>query len=149
MAEIRVEADIQAPVEAIFDAIVDLRGYSRWLADSKGYPGTTEISPGPMAVGTTYVESGPGGVRHGMVTELEPPTRVSFRQPMTMKPRLLGTIGIDVTYTLTPAGESVHLLRVTRLKIPWTLKLAQPLVVREIRTENERTVGALKAFTES
>jgi hypothetical protein len=33
--------------------------------------------------------------------------------------------------------------------VPWRLKLMQPLVVRRIRTENERIMRALKTFAES
>lgn len=57
------------------------------------------------------IEPSPQGVRHRTVTELEPPTLVTFRQPMTMKPRLLGVIGIAVRYTLTPTADSVLLSR--------------------------------------
>jgi len=32
MTQIRQETEIDAPVEKIFAAIVDLRGYDRWLA---------------------------------------------------------------------------------------------------------------------
>jgi len=149
MIEIRYETAIPCTAGATFAAIVDLGGYDRWLTSSKAYAGTTDISSDPITAGTTYVESAPNGVRHGTITEFQPPTRVTFHQPMTMKPRLLGIIGIDVTYTLTPAAASVHLVRVVTLKIPWTLKLVQPLVVRQIRTETERTVLALKTFAEA
>jgi uncharacterized protein YndB with AHSA1/START domain len=149
MIELHHETEIQSAVETVFAAIVDLRGYDRWLTPSKSYPGTTEISADPITAGTTYVESGPSGVRRGTVTELRPPTRVTFHQPMTMKPRDLGIIDITVSYTLTPTAASVQVDRVTTLTIPWPLKLVQPLVARQFRREIQRTLLALKAYAES
>jgi uncharacterized protein YndB with AHSA1/START domain len=149
MIEIQYEAEVHCTVEKLFDVIVDFRGYDRWLARSKGYPGITDISSDPVTLGTTYVEPGPRGVRHGTITELEPPTHVAFHHPMTMKPRLLGTIDIYVHYTLTPQATSTHVRRLSTPTIPWRLKLAQPLILREFRIENERTLLALKAFADS
>lgn len=146
--KISCETTIHSSADTVFQTIVDLSGYGRWLSSSAAYPGTTDISTDPVAAGTTYVESGPSGVRHGTVTELQPPTLVTFHQPMTMKPRLLGVIDIDVTYTLTPAAAGVHVGRVVTLAINWRLKPLQPVVVGQFRRESERTMQALKAFTE-
>jgi uncharacterized protein YndB with AHSA1/START domain len=149
VAQIRQDAEIRAPAEKIFAAIVDLRGYDRWLAPSNVFEGITEISSGPVALGTTWTERGPNGVRHGTVTQFEPPTRVMFHQPMTMSPRFLGVIDITVGLTLTPSPTSVHVRRVVTFGIPWPLKLVQPLVVRQFRVESSRTLLALKEFAES
>jgi hypothetical protein len=85
MIEIPSEADIQCAVERIFDLVIDLRGQDRWLTPSSAFHGTTEISSNPVALGTTYREPGPLGVRIGTVTEFERPTKVTFHQPMTVK----------------------------------------------------------------
>ena len=148
MAQIRQEAEIEASAEEIFAAIVDLRGYDRWLATSNVFEGITDISSDPIALGTTWAEPGPNGVRHGTVTEFESPTRVTFHQPMTMRPRFLGIIDITVSLTLTPSPTSVHLRRVVTFRIPWPLKLVQPLVVRQFRVESSRILLALKDFAE-
>jgi hypothetical protein len=68
---------------------------------------------------------------------------------MTMKPRFLGIIDIRVRYTLTRAVASTHVRRLYTPTIPWPLKLVQPLILREMRVENERTLLALKAFADS
>ena len=148
MAEIRVETDIAGSAEEIFDLIVDLRGYARWLPTSKAFPGTTEISEGPVGVGTTYVESSADGTRRGTVTTFVRPTAVAFHQPMTMRPRLLGTVDITVTYALTQTGATTHVLRVVELTLPLPMKLFRPVVMRAFRQEIERTVAALKAYVE-
>jgi len=149
MTQIRQEAEIDAPVERIFAAIVDLRGYDRWLATSKVFEGITDISSDPVGLGTSWAEPWPNGVRRGTVTQFDPPTRVTFHQPMTMSPRLLGVIDITVSRTLTPKPTSVHVRRVVTIGIPWPLKLAQPIVVRQFRSESGRTLHALKRFAES
>jgi uncharacterized protein YndB with AHSA1/START domain len=149
MTQIRQDAEIEAPIEKIFAATVDLRGYDRWLATSSVFEGITDISSDPVALGTTWSEPGPNGMRHGTVTEFEAPTRVTFRQPMTMSPRFLGVIDIAVSLTLIPKPTSVHVRRVVTIEIPWQLKLVQPLVVRQFRIESSRTLLALKRFAES
>jgi uncharacterized protein YndB with AHSA1/START domain len=148
MAQIRQEAEIVASAEKIFAAIVDLRGYERWLPTSNVFEGITDISSDPVALGTTWAEPGPNGVRYGTVTEFESPTRVTFHQPMTMRPRFLGVIDITVSLTLTPSLRSVHVRRVVTFRVPWPLRLVQPFVVRLFGMESGRTLAALKNFAE-
>src|SRR5438270_8173543 len=149
MLQIRQDAEIDAPAEVIFAAIVDLRGYDRWLARSEVFEGITDISSDPIALGTTWSERGPNGVRRGTITEFEAPTRVTFHQPMTMNSRFLGTIDITVSLALTPTPRSVQVRRVVTTGIPWPLKFVQPFVVRQFRAESGRTLLALKRFAES
>jgi uncharacterized protein YndB with AHSA1/START domain len=148
MSEIRQEAHIRAPVEEIFAAIADFRGYGRWLTTSSVFEGISDISSDPIRLGTTWSERGPNGVRQGTVTEFEAPTRVTFHQPMMLTPRLLGIIDINVSLTLAPTPTAVHVRRVVTIGIPWQLKLVQPFVVRQFRIESGRTLLALKAFAE-
>jgi uncharacterized protein YndB with AHSA1/START domain len=144
-----LEKDIRGSAEAVFDTIVDLRGYGRWLGSSTEYSGTAEISDDPVKAGTTYVEPSPSGVRRGTVTELDRPARVTFHQPMTLKPAFLGVIDIHVTYTLTPGAGGVHLRRVVALGLGPPMRLLRPVVVPRFRKESERTMRALKEFVES
>jgi len=109
---IPAEADIRCPAEAIFDLIIDFRGQDRWLAKSSSFRGTSEISSDPVALGTTYREPGPFGVRNGTVTEFERPARITFEQPMTMRLHA-GTADVTLRYTLTPGSGSTHSAR------PW------------------------------
>jgi uncharacterized protein YndB with AHSA1/START domain len=146
--ELSFEADIQASAERVFSLLADLRHYAEWLPGSSAFHGTTEISEGPIGVGTTYVERSPVGVRHGVVTALVRPTRLDFEQPMTLKPRLLGSIGIKLSHTLTPAAGTVHVLRRLELAPHGPVTLLMPLILRAFRAENERMMRALKAFAE-
>jgi hypothetical protein len=51
-------------------------------------------------------------------------------------------------YTLTPGSESTSVQRVVTIGIPWSLRLLQPLLVREFRVESGRTLMALKAYAD-
>jgi uncharacterized protein YndB with AHSA1/START domain len=148
MPDIAAEADIHCPAERIFDLIIDFRGQSRWLSASSAFHGTTDISSDPVALGTTYREPGPFGVRYGRVTEFERPSRITFHQPMTLILRL-GTVDVRLRYTLTSQGASTHVRRVVSLGIPWSLKLLQPALVSQFRTESGRTLRALKAYADT
>ena len=149
MIEIASEADVQRSAEMIFAVIIDFRGQDRWLSKSSVFRGTTEISSNPVALGTTYREPGPAGVRNGTVAEFERPTKLTCRQPLTM-PLHVGTVDVTLRYALTPTGsESTHVKRVVTLGVPWSLKLFQPLLVRAFRSESERTLLALKAYADT
>jgi hypothetical protein len=74
---------------------------------------------------------------------------VTFDQPMTMRPKAFGVIGILVTYSLTPVAEGVRVERDVTVTLPWQLRSAAPLVVARFRKESERTIQALKAFVET
>ena len=148
IVEITCEADIRRSPEKIFDVITDFAGQERWLEKSKYFRGTREVSSDPVRLGTTYREPGPLGVRHGTVTEYERPTKVTFHQPMTLRPRI-GTMDIVMRYVLTPQAGSTRVRRLVTIQVARLLKFAKPLLAREFRRENERTLRALKAHCDS
>jgi len=151
MPVIPAEADIRCPAEKIFDLIIDFRGQDRWLTQSSAFRGTTEISSDPVALGTTYTEPGPFGVRHGTVTEFERPVKITFHQPMTIRLHA-GTVDVTLRYTLTPGPDGAgvtHVARVVSLEVPRSLRLVQPVLVRAFRAESGRTLLALKAYADN
>jgi uncharacterized protein YndB with AHSA1/START domain len=145
MIELPSEADIQCSAERIFDLITDFAGQEQWLGRSSSFHGTSEVSSNPVTLGTTYREPGPFGVRNGTVTEFERPTRITFHQPMTLILGL-GVVDVTVRVTLTPRGQNTHVRRVCAIRVPRTLRLFQPVVVREFRRESARTLAALEAY---
>lgn len=147
LIELPSDAEVDWPAARIFDLITDFDSYPKWLGTSSAYHGTSEISSNPMRLGTTYREPGPFGVRHGEVTEFERPTRVTFHQPMTLKFGI-GVIDVSVRYALTPRGGKTHVSRVCAIDVPWQLKLLQPVVVEQFRSESARTLAALKAYAD-
>jgi uncharacterized protein YndB with AHSA1/START domain len=146
--ELPCEADIRCPADTIFDLIVDFRGQERWLGKSSSFRGTHEISSDPIALGTTYREPGPFGVRHGEVVEFDRPTSVAFHQPMTGRFNA-GTIDVLMRYTLTPRDGTTHVRRLVTIEIPQSLRLFKPVLVRAFAHESRRTLLALKAYADS
>ncbi|TDV56060.1 SRPBCC family protein [Actinophytocola oryzae] len=149
MPTLSLTARIRGTAERTFDVITDLRGYGRWLDTSADYTGTIDITDGPVRVGTEYVERSGLGVRRGVVTAMRSPETVTFHQPMTLRPRLLGVIDSAVTYTLTESADTVTLQRDIEITLPPALKPFAPVVVARYRKESERTLHALKNFIEA
>lgn len=147
-AELPSDADVAAPAATIFDIIIDLANQGRWLSESAAFKGTIDISSVPVRLGTTYREPGPVGVRNGVVTEFEPPTRITFDQPMTLKWHL-GTLGVVLRYTLTPFDGGTRVHRVCTLTVPSHLAVLKPIFVRSFRVESARTLAALKVYGDS
>jgi carbon monoxide dehydrogenase subunit G len=148
MTQIERIVDVDASPEAVFDLLSDLHGYDTWLPRAADYEGTSEISPPPVAVGTTYVEESRQGVRHGIVTVLDRPNVISFRQPMTLRPRIAGTIECTVTLSVARRGDGARVTRTVELGLPWQLALLRSLVVGRYSRESERMLHALKAHAE-
>lgn len=149
MARIELHQDIDAPGERVFELLADLHGYGLWLPSSGDYRGTSEISPPPVRVGTTYRETSPRGVRNGVVTGFDPPRTIAFHQPMRLRPRIAGTIDSVVTMTTsTPDPGATRVTRLVELRLPRRLALLGPLIERRYRVESERMLRALKSFAE-
>jgi uncharacterized protein YndB with AHSA1/START domain len=149
MPDLHFTTLIEGPAETIFALIADLPHYDRWLPGSGSFGTITEIAPLPVGLGTTYVDAGPTGTRRGEVTEYDPPTRIAFRQPMELKGRFPGgTIDIHLRNTLEPGETATRVNRDLTFQVHGLLKVAQPLVAREFRKENERVLSALKRYVE-
>jgi carbon monoxide dehydrogenase subunit G len=148
MTHIECHTDIEASQEIVFDLLSDLHGYERWLPATADYQGTSEISPPPVTVGTTYVEYSGQGVRHGIVTVLDRPNVIAFRQPMTLRPRLAGTIESTVTLSVARRGAGARVTRTVELGLPWQLAPLRSLVIGRYTRESERMLRALKTYAE-
>jgi len=148
MTHIECQTDVDASQEIVFDLLSDLHGYDRWLPAAADYEGTSEISPPPVAVGTTYVEHSRRGVRRGIVTMFDRPDLIAFRQPMTLRPRLAGTIDSTVTMSIARRGDGARVTRTVELGLPWQLALLRSLVIGRYSRESERMLHALKTYAE-
>lgn len=143
------ETVIRQSREVVFDLLVDLRRYDDWLPHSIAFEGTTSISDGPIRAGSTYVESSRWGTRRGIVTDLDRPARVSYRQPMTLRPLWFGGIDIALDHVLDELGPSTRVMRTLKLELRGPARLLRLPVVRSFKTENERMMAKLKNYAES
>jgi len=148
----RFTARIEASPETIFDLIADMPNYARWLPGSEAFGGTTEVSPYPVSLGTTYLDAGPAGQRPGSVTGYGRPKCIAFHHTMLLKRGLLtADIDVQIRYTLEPVELGTLVVRDLDLTIqmPGLLKLAEPFVVSAFRRENVRILAELKRYVEA
>ncbi|MGB6946483.1 MAG: SRPBCC family protein [Bryobacteraceae bacterium] len=148
----RFTARIQGSPEIIFDLIADMPNYGRWLSGSQAFGGTTEVSPYPVRLGTTYLDAGPAGQRPGSVTAYDPPRHIAFHHTMLLKQGpLAADIDVHVRYTLEPVEGETFVLRELDLtiQIPGWMKIAEPFVLYAFRKENVRILAELKRYVEA
>jgi hypothetical protein len=148
----RFTARIEGSPETIFDLIADMPNYGRWLKGSEAFGGTTEVSPYPVRLGTTYLDAGPAGQRPGVVTGFDRPRFIAFHHTMQLKRGLISAnIGVHIRYSLQPAERATLVVRDLDLTIemPGLLKLALPFVVAAFRKENVRILAELKRYVET
>src|ERR1700730_5405935 len=138
--------------EAIFDLIADMPNYGRWLLGSEAFGATTQVSPYPVRLGTTYLDAGPAGGRAGAVTRFDRPKSIAFHHNMLLKRwPLIANIDAHILYTIEPIDSITAVTRDIDLtiQIPGIMKLAEPLVLSAFRKENVRLLPALKCYVEA
>jgi uncharacterized protein YndB with AHSA1/START domain len=141
-------AQIRATPQTLFALIADMPNYGRWLPGSQAFGATTQVTPYPVRLGTTYLDAGPAGRRPGSVTEFEPPRRITFHHTMALKVGpLTGDTDIHVRYALHPAGQETRVVRDLDMTIEVSA-LIKPLVLLAFRRENVRILAALKRYAE-
>ena len=143
---------IEGSPETIFELIADMPNYSRWLPGSDAFGGTTQVSPYPVVLGTTYLDAGPSGERPGSVTGFDPPKFIAFHHTMLVKQGpLTANVDVHIRCTLEPVEGATRVVRDLDLtiQIPGLLKVADPLVARAFSKENARVLAELKRYVEA
>ena len=147
----RFTTQIKGSPKAIFELIADMPNYGRWLRGSTAFGGTTEVSPYPVRLGTTYLDAGPAGQRPGSVTGYDPPNHIAFHHTMRLnKGPLNANIDVHIRYTLESLERVTRVIRDLDLTIqtPGLFKIAKPLIVWAFQRENLRILAALKRYVE-
>jgi len=147
MPKLRFQTIIQRQPDAIYQTLLDISGYKAWLPPSNIYAETTLTSELPVRLGTTYVDHGRSSVMQGEVVELEPSRRIVFRQSTAAQRR--GGLEITMCYTLHPVEQGTRVTREIILRAHGLLFLLQPVLLRLIRSENERILAALKSYLDA
>jgi uncharacterized protein YndB with AHSA1/START domain len=148
----RFTVRIEGPPETIFDLIADMPNYGRWLPGSDAFGATTQVSPYPVRLGTTYLDAGPAGQRPGSVTGFDRPKVIAFHQTMLIKRGpLTADCDINIRCMLEADGSATTVTRALDLtiQIPGPLRLVAPLVASAFRKENARILAELKRYVEA
>jgi uncharacterized protein YndB with AHSA1/START domain len=147
MIRVEVEKMIDRPIEDVFDRLVNIDGYPRWLPPSQVFLSCRQTSEGSVDVGTTFVDKTRIGTYRGEVTDFQRPIRVNFR----MKLDWLGMSVMESRprYRLEAVDgrTQVHHIAVGQLYGPF--KLLRPYVAIRAENERERTLAALKQSLEA
>ncbi len=148
--EFDVERIVPAPIEQVFARLADIEGHNDWVNSAKTMlKHTRRTSPGPPAVGTTYVDETSQGVLPGEIVELEAPHTVVFHWWEKSKKGKLKFEGWP-GYSLEPAGENATLVRHhAKLVAYGVYRLGTPVFRRLIARERTVTIDALKASFEA
>ena len=141
---------IEGPIEKIFALISDITQYDHWLPHSRAFGSVTKVSPIPVGLGTTYVDTGPSGAMQGLITDYQLPTHITFQQSMPVKLLLIGgTLEMHIRYKLEPIGQATNVSREVSFQLPGVLKAAYPLIVSTVRRESKRLLLVVKSYIET
>jgi uncharacterized protein YndB with AHSA1/START domain len=149
MSGVRVEIDevIARPIEQVFERATDLSQYADWMPHTGVFRKCSDISEGPVRLGTTYLDQGRMGSFRGEISEFERPSRVVYKETL----RWFGTpvvVGrIEYEFSPDPRGTAVH--HVAESELHGIFRLMRPMVAVIGRGERQRTVTALKRSLES
>lgn len=149
-AHLRFTSRIAGPPEIVFDLVADLPNYGRWLPDSSAFGGTVNVTPYPVRLGTTYLETGPVQ-KPGKVTEFDRPRRIAFQHTVQIRSPIHTDVDAQIRYSFEPNQGGTAVLR--ELDLTYELrglhKLLTPALLWGFRKENLRTLACLKRSVEA
>ena len=148
-AHLRFTSRIFAPPEVVFDLVADMPNYGRWLPDSSAFGGTVDVTPYPVRLGTTYLDTGPIQ-KPGKVFEFDRPRHIGFQHTVMIRSPIKTDVEARIRYTFEPAQGGTAVLRELDLVIDLRglLKLLRPALLLGFRKENVRTMACLKRYAE-
>ena len=77
--EFELVRTVDAPVGEVFDRLADIGGYGDWMPERGSLlKHTQQTSPGPVGLGTTYIDEMSVGTSPGEIVEFERPTTLVF-----------------------------------------------------------------------
>lgn len=152
-------SQIKGSPETIFDLIADMPNYRRWLPGTRAFGGIVHVTPYPVRLGTTYLDTGPAGERPGRVTEFDRPWHIGFHHSMLVtRGPLTAHFDARIRYTFDPAGSGTFVTRDldvavhdldAAVPVPGLLKIADRIIVSVIHKENARILPDLKRYVEA
>jgi uncharacterized protein YndB with AHSA1/START domain len=143
MSRIEETVEIKRPTDKVFVYVTDAKTWSKWnvaMIDAE------QTSPGPVAVGTTYL-----GANKVMGRRMPWTAKVT---EYAANKKLVSTISsgstlIDERFALDSAGGGTKLTEVYDVKIGGFLKLFAPMIISTMRKEMKANLGSLKRILET
>jgi uncharacterized protein YndB with AHSA1/START domain len=139
MSTLHFTTHINGRSETVFALIADLPNYDQWLPRSRAFGSVAQITPVPVGLGTTYIDSGSSGTMRGSVIDYQPPACIAFEQSMPVKLLLFAaTLTLTIRYTLESSGQATHVDQEVSFQPRGVIKVAQPIIMATIRRESGR-----------
>jgi carbon monoxide dehydrogenase subunit G len=143
---VEVESRIDRPGAEVFEALIDVESYPKWLIAS-GIVRVERLDPGPLAVGSrlriSQTVAGRSTTLDGSVTKLSPGAAFG----LSGKDKDGVTIEIDAA--LTPDGSATRLRWSLRLKLPLRFRMFESMVAPQAKRAAALDLEALKRRLES
>ena len=138
---------IDRPIGDVFARLTDLDSYRTWMRRTGLFRRSGQTSNGPLAVGTAYFDATRMGTFRGVVTDYEPPTRISFRETL----RRFGSDLMEARpqYILEADGDKTVVHHIAEGELFGIMRLMKPVAARLARSERARTVESLRHSLES
>jgi uncharacterized membrane protein len=142
MIEIHESETVRRPVESVYAYVMD---FPRWPEWRMALNNASQVSDGPVGVGTHVVVSG-----HMMgrdldmdieITELEPNERIGFRTSA-------GPVELEGAFTFEAVPEGTLLSVIGQAEPKGVLALAGPLIARQVHDMWSEDLAALKGVLE-
>jgi uncharacterized protein YndB with AHSA1/START domain len=147
--DFEIERTVRAPIEDVFARLIDIDGHNAWMAGTGSMlKQTRQTSPGPPAVGTTFVDETSQGTMPGDIVELEGPHTIVFHWWEKSRSHKLKFEGWP-SYRLQSSGEGETLVRHRGKLVSYGVwRLGTPIWRRLAIKERTITLDALKASFE-
>ena len=132
---------IERPPAAVFAYLANLENLPRWnyaLAE------TRQLTPGPPAVGTRYLQTRTIPVHAEETLEI---IELTPNQQLTVQ-GTLNALPADLTYTLQPEGTATTLSNTVNLQAPRPLNLLAPIALGRIKSAVAANLAVLKQLLE-
>jgi len=138
MREVRIQAEVPAPLEAVWEVFADYRGWPEWS-------GVKEVvlrcpgEPAPYGVGAACVVRGKGIALEEEITRFEPPHRLAYRIVEGLPLR-------------AHSAEVLFFTAAENTKVVWRVEFSPlipgtgPWIASMFRTELERILARLVRF---
>jgi hypothetical protein len=147
MVKVEIIFLVDKPIEHVFELVSDISGYRRWAPDkSKFFIRNKMTSEGPIGLGTTYIDQLRWwGKSIGKIVEYRPPSEITFEQKTQFG---LPVFQAVFKYTLKALQNSTEVIHSAEAVPYGFFKLFEPILLRIVRTERERTCRAVVEFFE-
>ena len=134
---------IDRPIEEVFEQLADIDGYRDWMSREGLFRDSGKMSEGPTEEGTSFYDQARFGRLRGVVTELDSPNRIAFRQVLRRDDKPV--FESRPSYTLKAVGNGTSVRQTAEGELRGMYKLLEPVIYPIARSERKRVLDSLES----